>query len=624
MVKSHNKTPNKKVLHQQTQDSWQEVKKEDKENIQNRIFELLRTPIRSYPFTFYEPVGESQSESQKEFQKRPLIPLENPPELFDNIQPSSNATAQKKLLDIIQKSKVDLYEYNNLLRTASSHELCSQFVSTAQQRARKKKKENIEENIVEVYDTPGRPSFLIKNPDLLEKMHASVEFGAADYKRRKEIIKVRTIKHFREKMDEDYGIYMAKSTLQNYMQPKHPGSKEAQRHHHPTQIRFAAIRRDEMNSHIDEHYCLTSIKGVKSFATAFPQDVLIISQDDKAKVPLGMAAVGRTFKTIQTTNELVSVPDHDFPKAAKHKLVPSVYLLINPSDTNDSLRSGKVRIFIRPEYFLSTSCKTHMVDLMSITKEVNFREFTHNEDSVKPFWCLLTDGEPDENPRFLANITKYLLLFKKLDLDSELMLQGIITTYVEDHDQADFLDIEEGSWDWIDRHAQICRYSLDIRKCKDRNCCAQPRALEIHNLLSANNGFLPPVIRGHDGHFLNLIHTLEYFGEKLPGYDEHCPSITSDLYHSLTCRKCFRYFPSKAFLKQHTKTIHSGERVPVERVAINVVIEASKYLQQDYEYNAESTQDDENENSNDNTSQELQKEKTTKRGRGRPRNYKHN
>ncbi|UZO15822.1 uncharacterized protein OCT59_007237 [Rhizophagus irregularis] len=106
MVKSHNKTPNKKVLHQQAQDSWREVKKEDKENIQNRIFELLRTPIRSYPFTFYEPVGESQSESQKESQKRPLIPLENPPELFDNIQPSSNATAQKNRLILFKSLKL--------------------------------------------------------------------------------------------------------------------------------------------------------------------------------------------------------------------------------------------------------------------------------------------------------------------------------------------------------------------------------------------------------------------------------------------------------------------------------------------------------------------------------------
>ena len=58
-----------------------------------------------------------------------------------------------------------------------------------------------------------------------------------------------------------------------------------------------------------------------------------------------------------------------------------------------------------------------MVDLMTITEEESFHEFTHHEGSVKPIWCLLTDGGPDENSRFLANILKYLLIFKKLDLD---------------------------------------------------------------------------------------------------------------------------------------------------------------------------------------------------------------
>jgi hypothetical protein len=129
-----------------------------------------------------------------------------------------------------------------------------------------------------------------------------------------------------------------------------------------------------------------------------------------------MAAVGRTFKTIQTINEPVSVPDHDFLLAIKHKLVPFVYLLVDPSNTNDSLRSGKTRIFIRPEYFLSTSCETHMVDLISITKEESFHEFTHNGNSVKPFWILLIDGGPNENSQFFANISKYLLLFKNLTL----------------------------------------------------------------------------------------------------------------------------------------------------------------------------------------------------------------
>jgi hypothetical protein len=124
----------------------------------------------------------------------------------------------------------------------------------------------------------------MNDPNLLEKMHSCIEFGVADHKRRKEVIKVRTIKHLRETMEDNYNVYMSKSTVQNYMQPRHPASKEAHRHHHPAQIRLAAVGRNEMRDHVDEHYCLASVKGVKLFASAFSQDVVLISQDDKAKV----------------------------------------------------------------------------------------------------------------------------------------------------------------------------------------------------------------------------------------------------------------------------------------------------------------------------------------------------
>lgn len=320
--------------------------------------------------------------------------------------------------------------------------------------------------------------------------------------------------------------------------------------------------------------------------------------------------------------------------ASKHKLIPSVYLLINPSNTNESLRSGKMRIFIRPEYFLGTSSETHMVDLMMITKEEPFREFTHHEGSVKPIWCLLTDGGPDENPRFLANILKYLLIFKELDLDyltvrthapgqsaynpverSMASLSGklagivlnafnygkhlsnvngqtavvdeelgrknfkhagehlcelwnrdcineqpVVATYVERHDDTIFSNIEEETWDWIDRHSQICKYSLDLRKCEDKSCCKPPRAPEAFELLSLSNGFLPPIVQGQDKHFLNLVHTLEYFSDRLPGYDEHCLSISCELYHELVCQKCGKYFPTKTFMKRHVKIMHSSKK----------------------------------------------------------------
>jgi vacuolar-type H+-ATPase subunit I/STV1 len=112
-----------------------------------------------------------------------------------------------------------VYEYTKLLKVATSSEVRSQFSSkiktleetitieekrlkrlknnaAAQKQSREKKKKKLEkENIVEVYNTPGRPSYLMNDPNLLEKMHSCIEFGAADHKRRKEVIKVRTIKH---------------------------------------------------------------------------------------------------------------------------------------------------------------------------------------------------------------------------------------------------------------------------------------------------------------------------------------------------------------------------------------------------------------------------------------------
>ena len=100
-----------------------------------------------------------------------------------------------------------MYEYNKLLKAATSSELRSQFTSKirkleemitlkekklkrlksnaeAQQQARNKKHEKLEkENIVKMYDTSGHPSFLMNDPELLNKMHSSIEFGAADHKR---------------------------------------------------------------------------------------------------------------------------------------------------------------------------------------------------------------------------------------------------------------------------------------------------------------------------------------------------------------------------------------------------------------------------------------------------------
>src|SRR6266542_5951120 len=144
-----------------------------------------------------------------------------------------------------------------------------------------------------------------------------------------------------------------------------------------------------MKPHVDEHYCLASVKAARVFFEVFADEAIIISQDDKAKVRLGIPTVGHTFKTIQSVNEPVTVKDHDFPTSSKMKLIPSVYLVINPADSSNTLHTGQLSIFIRPEYFIGTSSETHMADLENIVSNEDFSSTLKKESQVRPIWILI-------------------------------------------------------------------------------------------------------------------------------------------------------------------------------------------------------------------------------------------
>ncbi len=92
-----------------------------------------------------------------------------------------------------------------------------------------------------------------------------------------------------------------------------------------------------MKSHIDKHYYLTFIKAAKVFTEVFADKTVIILQNNKVKIRLSISVISRTFKTIQTINKPVTIKDHDFPISSKIKLIPSVYLIINPADLSNTL-----------------------------------------------------------------------------------------------------------------------------------------------------------------------------------------------------------------------------------------------------------------------------------------------
>ncbi len=156
---------------------------------------------------------------------------------------------------------------------------------------------------------------------------------------------MRIVENLRKNLEEKYNIYMARTTLKNYLLPRQSNSIAAKAHHHPAWVAVSRVSHTDTRKHSDRHYCLASVKYVRQFASMFADISVIISQDNKAKVGLGVPAVGRIFQTLQSINEPVSVANHDFPIGCRQKLIPSIYLIIKPNELKDELRTGQLAIF---------------------------------------------------------------------------------------------------------------------------------------------------------------------------------------------------------------------------------------------------------------------------------------
>ncbi|CAG8742357.1 22144_t:CDS:2, partial [Gigaspora margarita] len=263
------------------------------------------------------------------------------------------------------------------------------------------------------------------NPDLSMQFHSCVEFGSAIQKRKNEIIKVCTTLHLKTEIEERYKIYMSHSSIQ-----------------------VISVSRNEIKNHIDEYYCLLLVKYAQQFVTSFASYSVIMSQDDKAKVLLGVLAVGWTFKTIQSDNKPVAFSGYDFSKG--------------------------------------TSSSMHIADILFLLKNPNLDQTLKIENEFKPILVLLVNGEvnggPDKNPRYLK-ILKNISAYNSAERNSNLELYNfyyaseklydlwqrddihghkVAVNYI-DYKINPFDEAFDILWNWIDKYSQIFHYSLDIQ-----------------------------------------------------------------------------------------------------------------------------------------------------------------
>jgi hypothetical protein len=159
------------------------------------------------------------------------------------------------------------------------------------------------------------------------------------------------------------------------------------------------------------------MKLMKEFALLLDSDICaFISQDDKAKIPLKINAVGRTFKVLQADIAPIVSMDHDFPYGPSHKLIPSFYLIV--CREGSSLVQKQLCCFVRSQLLDSSTSSAHYADYKSMLENPLSGDLLKSIDGLaKPVLLLSVDGGPDENPRHFKNITQYTKYMHDNDID---------------------------------------------------------------------------------------------------------------------------------------------------------------------------------------------------------------
>lgn len=108
--------------------------------------------------------------------------------------------------------------------------------------------------------------------------------------------------------------------------PRRADSIEGRRHKEALPIKLLRPENSLMRDHGDSHFATATIKYLKDFAVLMGSEaVFFLSQDDKARVPIGLTAARKQAPLMMHLEYRIQLPDHDWVVAERHKLIPSVY-----------------------------------------------------------------------------------------------------------------------------------------------------------------------------------------------------------------------------------------------------------------------------------------------------------
>ena len=119
---------------------------------------------------------------------------------------------------------------------------------------------------------------------------------------------------------------LSRQALYHRLIPRRADSIEGKRHIRTVPVRIKRAANNLRNRHVDSDFTFATKNQLKEVASTFgSESVAVLSIDDKAKVPIGVTCAKKQAPMAMHTTNQIRLPDHDFVKATKHQLTPSVY-----------------------------------------------------------------------------------------------------------------------------------------------------------------------------------------------------------------------------------------------------------------------------------------------------------
>ena len=205
------------------------------------------------------------------------------------------------------------------------------------------------------------------------------------------------------------GYSLKRSSVYLRFLPSNSITNEGKRHVTAARVKLISGKNSKHQNHPCTNFAKDTINVLEELAGLLgSSEVTFHSQDDKAKVLIGITAASKQAPLLMHMEYKVILPDPDHVAASQQKLIPSV---IDDMQVRENGFSGDAITYSDPTYCAirsakhsGTSAYHHLQDVKRILSFDIFDRSFKNNSEAKPVMIVKVDGGRGENPRYTKTI----------------------------------------------------------------------------------------------------------------------------------------------------------------------------------------------------------------------------